>query len=184
MKLPKVITHERGLAACEPLTEKFLSEVAGLGDKLGAILVQIPPSLELDIDIATKFFEHLRSLHAGHIFIEPRHPSWFRPIATKMMYSLQLGRVAADPAVVPSAAEPGGVPGRVYFRLHGSPQPYISSYTSSYLDGLAFRLRMHARAGDTVWCVFDNTIRGAASSNALCVARKIDLGNMAMAARG
>ena len=73
--------------------------------------------------------------------------------------------------------------GRVYFRLHGSPQIYFSSYTTSYLDGLAFRLRMHTRAGDTVWCVFDNTIRGAAATNALCVARKIDLGERAASAR-
>jgi uncharacterized protein YecE (DUF72 family) len=100
-----------------------------------------------------------------------------------MLYDLRLGRVAADPAVVPSAAEPGGVAGRVYFRLHGSPQVYFSSYTSSYLDGLAFRLRMHVRAGDVVWCIFDNTIRGAALTNALTVVRKIQLGEKAASIR-
>jgi uncharacterized protein YecE (DUF72 family) len=71
----------------------------------------------------------------------------------------------------------------VYFRLHGSPEIYFSSYTSSYLEGLAFRLRMHARAGDTVWCMFDNTIRGAAAGNALAVARKVELNEQAACAR-
>ncbi|HEX6574618.1 MAG TPA: DUF72 domain-containing protein [Gemmatimonadaceae bacterium] len=183
VKCPKSITHEKRLVDCADLTAKFLDEVAGLGDKLGAILVQLPPSLELDVDSARVFFEWMRSRYSGDVFIEPRHRTWFSPAATKLMYDVRVGRVAADPAVVPAAAEPGGMTGHVYFRLHGSPQIYFSSYTTSYLDGLAFRLRMHARAGDTVWCIFDNTIRGAAASNALCVARKVELGERAASVR-
>jgi uncharacterized protein YecE (DUF72 family) len=183
VKVPKTITHERRLADCGDLATKFLEEVSGLGPKLGALLVQLPPTLELDVEVARAFFEGMRARYDGDIFIEPRHRTWFSPAATKMMYDLKLGRVAADPALVPAAAEPGGISGRVYFRLHGSPQIYFSSYTTSYLDGLAFRLRMHVRAGDSVWCVFDNTIHGAAATNALCVARKVDLGERAASAR-
>lgn len=183
VKAPKAITHERRLADCTELTDRFLDEIRGLGDKLGAVLIQLPPSLELDMEVVRPFFEYLRFRHEGAIFIEPRHRTWFSPAGTKMMYDLKLGRVAADPAVVPSAAEPGGISGQVYFRLHGSPQIYFSSYTMAYLDGLAFRIRMHARAGDTVWCVFDNTIRGAAASNALTLARKVDLGERAASVR-
>ena len=183
VKCPKTITHEKRLAGCADLTAKFLDEVGGLGEKLGAILIQLPPSLELEIDVARVFLEWMRARYAGDVFIEPRHRTWFSPAATKLMYDLRVGRVAADPAVVPVAAEPGGATGHVYFRLHGSPQVYFSSYTTSYLDGLAFRLRMHARAGDTVWCVFDNTIQGAAASNALAVARKVDLGERAASVR-
>lgn len=183
VKAPKTITHEKRLIDCTALTDRFLDEVRGLGSKLGAILIQLPPSLELEMDIARPFFEYLRFRYDGVLFIEPRHRTWFSPAATKLMYDLKLGRVAADPAVVPAAAEPGGVSGQVYFRLHGSPQIYFSSYTMSFLDGLAFRLRMHCRAGDTVWCIFDNTIRGAAASNALSVARKVDLGERAASAR-
>ena len=183
VKFPKTITHEKKLTDCSDLTSKFMEEAGGLGEKLGAYLVQLPPSLELDIDSARAFFEWIRARYSGDVFVEPRHRSWFSPAATKLMYDLKIGRVAADPAVVPAAAEPGGATGHVYFRLHGSPQVYFSSYTSSYLDGLAFRLRMHARAGDTVWCIFDNTIQGAAASNGLAVARKVDLGERATAAR-
>ena len=183
VKCPKTITHEKRLADCADLTAKFLDEIAGLGEKLGAVLIQVPPSLELDVDVARVFLEWMRARYSGDIFIEPRHRTWFSPAATKLMYDLRVGRVAADPAVVPAAAEPGGTTGHVYFRLHGSPQVYFSSYTTSYLDGLAFRLRMHARAGDTVWCIFDNTIQGAAASNALVVARKVDLGERAASVR-
>jgi uncharacterized protein YecE (DUF72 family) len=183
VKMPKAITHEKGLADSDALTDKFLGEIAGLGPKLGALLVQLPPSLELDLDVARPFFERLRASYEGDVFLEPRHKSWFMLPATKMLHDLRLCRAAADPAVVPAAAEPGGIAGRVYFRLHGSPQIYMSSYTSSYLDGLAFRLRMHVRAGDTVWCIFDNTIRGAAVSNALAAARKVELGERATSVR-
>jgi len=183
VKFPKAITHEKKLADCGDLTSKFLDEVAGLGEKLGALLVQLPPSLELEPDKARAFFEWVRARYSGDLFVEPRHRTWFTPAATKLMYEVKIGRVAADPAVVPAAAEPGGVSGHVYFRLPGSPQIYFSSYTTSYLDGLAFRLRMHGRAGDTVWCIFDNTIQGFAASNALAVARKIDLGDKAALAR-
>ena len=183
VKAPKTITHEKKLADCVELTDRFLDEVRGLGTKLGAILIQLPPSLELEMETARRFFEYMRFKYDGDLFIEPRHRTWFSPAATKLMYDLKLGRVAADPAVVPAAAEPGGISGHIYFRLHGSPQVYFSSYTMAYLDGLAFRLRMHARAGDTVWCIFDNTIRGAAASNALSVARKVDLGERAASVR-
>jgi uncharacterized protein YecE (DUF72 family) len=183
VKVPKAITHTARLKDCSDLTSKFLSEVRGLGPKLAALLVQFPPTYELDVEQAKAFFSDLRSQYDGDVFVEPRHRTWFSPAATKLMYELRLGRVAADPAVVPVAAEPGGVTGHVYFRLHGSPQIYFSSYTSSYLDGLAFRLRMHLRAGDTVWCIFDNTIRGHAAVNALTVGRKIALGERATAER-
>jgi uncharacterized protein YecE (DUF72 family) len=117
------------------------------------------------------------------VVIEPRHKTWFAPAPNRMLQNLGITRVAADPAVVPAAAEPGGNPGKVYFRLHGSPQVYYSSYTAAYLDGLAFRLRMYARAGASVWCIFDNTIRGFATSNALHLMRKIVLEEAAFATR-
>lgn len=183
VKMPKIITHAKRLADADDLLAQFLDEVSGLGARLGCLLVQLPPSAELDFEIATKFLESLRSRHSGDVFIEPRHPSWFVPAAGKLLKDFQVGRVAADPAILPAAAGPGGLAGKVYFRLHGSPQIYYSSYTTSYLDGLAFRLRAHAHAGSRVWCVFDNTIRGAATENALYLAKRVALGERGAARR-
>ena len=53
----------------------------------------------------------------------------------------------------------------VYYRLHGSPDMYYSSYDAAYLDRLADRLRHVGRS--PVWCIFDNTARGAATLNAI-----------------
>ena len=175
VKLPKTITHSKRLAAADDLLATFLDEVSGLGGKLGALLVQLPPSAEFDAAVAGQFFESLRNQHKGDVFIEPRHKTWFGQAPNKILTDLGIGRVGADPAIIPVAAEPGGIAGRVYFRLHGSPQIYYSSNTTSYLDALAIRLSSHARSGGIVWCMFDNTIRGAATVNALHLAKKVAL---------
>lgn len=183
VKIPKTITHGKRLVDADALLEKFLGEALGLGRKLGCLLVQLPPSLQYDKDVAERFFERLRTGYEGTVVIEPRHKTWFATEPNRLLQRLVVTRVAADPAVVQAAGEPGGAPGKVYFRLHGSPQVYYSSYTAAYLDGLAFRLRAYARAGTSVWCIFDNTIKGAATSNALHLMRKIVLEEAAVAER-
>lgn len=175
VKLPRAITHTRRADDPAGLLDTFLEEVSGLGPKLGCILAQLPAGAEFDATIAGRFFESLRIRYEGDMFIEPRHKSWFGQAANRMLAGFNAGRVGADPPIIPVAAEPGGVAGKAYFRLHGSPEMHCSSYTSSYLDGLAFRLGAHARSDGVVWCMFDNTIRGAATVNALYLTRKISL---------
>lgn len=89
------------------------------------------------------------------------------------MQDFRVSRVAADPPVVPDAAEPGGSLDKVYYRLHGSPQVYYSAYANEYLDDLVIRLRAYAEAGVPTWCIFDNTARGEAIRNALDLTLKI-----------
>ncbi|CAH2806615.1 MAG: FIG003003: hypothetical protein [Candidatus Burkholderia crenata] len=54
----------------------------------------------------------------------------------------------------------------VYFRLHGSPEMYQSSYEYPYLDALALTLHDRAKKAHEVWCIFDNTAAGHAQFNA------------------
>jgi uncharacterized protein YecE (DUF72 family) len=166
VKLPKIITHERRLVgAAEPL-DSFFAEIGGLGRKLGPILVQLPPSLSFDPEVAAAFFGALRARHEGEVAFEPRHPSWFEPQADALLVAHRIARVGADPARVPEAAVPGGWPGLAYWRLHGSPRMYFSEYGRDFLAGLAKRL---ARAEAETWCVFDNTASGAALGDALAL---------------
>src|SRR3954447_18396699 len=51
-KMPKAITHERRLVDCNDLLQSFLQEVEGLGGKLSVLLVQLPPSLSFEPDVA------------------------------------------------------------------------------------------------------------------------------------
>jgi len=173
VKIPKTITHVKRLEHADDLLDAFLGEVSGLGRKLGGLLVQLPPSLELDLDVAERFFAGLARRHTGDVYLEPRHKTWFGKDAARLMQDFRVSRVAADPPVVPDAAEPGGSLDKVYFRLHGSPQVYYSAYANEYLDDLAIRLRAYAEAGVPAWCIFDNSARGGAIRNALQLTLKI-----------
>lgn len=167
VKIPKAVTHGLRLQQTGELLESFLLEVAGLGEKLGCLLVQLPPSLAFDPAVATDFFADLRSRSPAPLACEPRHASWFDPAADDLLRELQVARVAADPARVPEAMEPGGWRGLSYYRLHGSPRMYYSAYSEEYIAALASRVQADAGAGRDVWCIFDNTTLGAATRNAL-----------------
>lgn len=168
VKLPRTVTHDRRLRDAEEPLERFLGEVAHLGDRLGPLLVQLPPSLRFDAGVAGAFFTRLRSVFTGAVVCEPRHRSWFAPGPEALLAGHAVARVAADPQPAAGAGEPGGWPGLVYWRLHGSPVMYHSDYPPDTLDAMADRLRAEA-AERPVWCVFDNTADGHALGNALAV---------------
>jgi uncharacterized protein YecE (DUF72 family) len=173
VKVPRAVTHERRLVdAAEPLAP-FLDDIAALGLTLGPLLVQLPPSLRYDGTAVERFFGSLRERFAGEVVCEPRHASWFTDLAEACLSAFRVARVAADPAVVPRAAEPGGWTGLVYIRLHGSPKMYRSAYPPEALDRTAQRLRAALDEGQTCWCIFDNTALGEATANALDLFRRL-----------
>ena len=168
VKIPKQITHQRRLVDCDELLERFLLECGQLGEKLGCLLLQLPPSLAYDPASAAAFIGALRARHEGPVVIEPRHRSWLE--ADSLLQQARIARVAADPAPFAEAAEPGGWPGLRYYRLHGSPRIYFSAYGEEWLGSLAERLAGEAKGIDT-WCIFDNTASGAATTDALALRR-------------
>lgn len=169
VKLPKAITHERRLEGCEALLEEFLLQCAGLRERLGCLLVQLPPSLALDEPIASSFFAMLRERWAGPVSAEPRHASWFDQRGDALLARYEVARVLADPVRHPGGERPGGWRGLTYLRLHGTPRTYYSSYPEPLVAALGRRIAVALRAGETVWCIFDNTASGAATHNALAL---------------
>jgi len=176
VKLPRAITHDAALRGTRKLLRAFLDETAGLGDRLGVLLVQLPPSQAWDARVARTFFALLRESWDGPVACEPRHASWFDAPAERALARLRVTRVAADPARIPAAARPGGWLGAdgdgagalLYWRWHGSPRVYWSSYDDDWLARQAAALaRWSARA--TPWVIFDNTASGAATANALAL---------------
>jgi uncharacterized protein YecE (DUF72 family) len=171
-KLSKAITHERRLADCAGPLAAALEEMGALGDKLAIVLVQLPPSLAFEAGTAAAFFTALRRLWHGDVACEPRHRSWLDGEAEALMAGEGVARVAADPAKEPGFAVPGGAGDLLYYRWHGSPAVYRSSYDDGRLESLAGRLRA-APAGRR-WCIFDNTASGAAAGDALKLARLME----------
>ena len=168
-KLPKAITHDARLVGAGDALTMFFDALAGLGSKLGGVLVQLPPSLVFEARVAGRFFAMLRRRSATRVACEPRHASWFAPAAEAVLARHAIARVAADPARLPEAARPGGAgaPARwSYWRWHGSPRIYYSRYDDAALEALA---RALVRAGSVrapAWCLLDNTAHGHAMDDA------------------
>jgi len=168
VKVPRSITHERRLKDCEEPILTFVEETAGLREKLAVYLVQLPPTLVFDASIADAFFGRLGRATPARIACEPRHGSWFEPVADDLLARHCVARVAADPPRVPAGAEPGGWRGFAYWRLHGSPDIYRSAYEADKLDHYARRIV--AGEQQEAWCIFDNTASSAATGDALALA--------------
>ncbi|HVH48994.1 MAG TPA: DUF72 domain-containing protein, partial [Sphingomicrobium sp.] len=126
VKLPKTITHERKLVDCDDALDGFLAQAHVLGDKLAVLLVQLPPKLAFDEATAARFFAALANRSPAAVACEPRHASWFTPVADAFLNRSTVARVAADPAIFYEAGSPGGWLGLSYWRLHGSPVVYRS----------------------------------------------------------
>lgn len=169
VKLPKEITHVRRLVGAESLLDSFLYEIAGLGPKLGPVLVQLPSKFDFNAAAVTGFVDVFRERFAGDIAWEPRNETWFSGEVGQFLSGRRVSRVAADPARVPEAALPGGWNDLIYFRLHGSPRTYYSTYTSGFIAGIAASINVALSGGKRAWCIFDNTVMGAATENALAL---------------
>ncbi|CAN5248750.1 DUF72 domain-containing protein [soil metagenome] len=165
VKLPRTITHETRLMEPDGVLAAFCAEVAALGDALGPLLIQLPPSLTFSTPVHEGFFARLRQVWPGLVVCEPRHASWFEAEPDALLSAWQVGRVAADPARHPAACAPGGWRGIAYWRLHGSPKIYYSSYEPEALATVAQSIR-ECEAPER-WCIFDNTASGAATRNPL-----------------
>ena len=74
-KFPQEITHDLNLVGAEAETDAFLRTIAQLGDRLGPLLLQLPPSFDVE---GMGFLEDfLKRLPEGFRYaVEVRHRSW------------------------------------------------------------------------------------------------------------
>ena len=170
VKMPRTITHQARLANCDAMLDRFIAEVNGLGDKLGVLLVQLPPKLAFNEQIAGRFFQNLQARIATPVALEPLNASWFVPDMDAWLAAHRVSRVAADPARVDGSQAPGGWNGLVYYRWHGAPKIYYSNYDDAALAALRLCLNKGVERGAQAWCIFDNTASGGAFGNALTLA--------------
>jgi uncharacterized protein YecE (DUF72 family) len=171
VKMHRLITHYTRLKNTA-LLKDFFGSVSGLGNKLAVVLVQLPPTLIFDQEIAGTFFRALRRVYEGCAVCEPRHASWSADEARDLLAKYGVGPVLTE---IPAA---GGDPLQdaapeipLYVRLHGTPRKYYSSYSGEDLERLADFLGKHRARRRYV--VFDNTAGPAGVRNALELQRLI-----------
>lgn len=166
VKMPKAISHEMALRGSGRALDQFLGEVSGLGDKLGGLLLQLPPSQALDLRVASTFFRMLRRRSSAPVACEPRHPSWFSADAVALFQRNAISRVAADPAIASPSADPVPFGPWPYWRLHGAPRVYYSTYPDEALQSMALAVAPLRASTRAPWVIFDNTAQGFAVANA------------------
>jgi uncharacterized protein YecE (DUF72 family) len=174
VKMPKTITHQAKLINTGSLLQTFLDQARGLGEKLGPILVQLPPRQAFDEGLTHEFLTTFRELYptggdTNQAVLEPRHTSWFNPAVDRLLREFEIARVAADPPKGSGlAAKPGGWQALRYFRLHGAPRTYYSEYSKAFLKDFATQLQTEIPCTTReTWVIFDNTALGHATADAL-----------------
>jgi uncharacterized protein YecE (DUF72 family) len=89
IKASRFLTHIRRLREPAEAVQRMLDHAAGLGTKLGPILLQLPPNLQAD---PGRLDDTLAQFPSGQrVVVEPRHQSWF----TDEIYDLLANRNAA-----------------------------------------------------------------------------------------
>jgi uncharacterized protein YecE (DUF72 family) len=170
LKASRLVTHYRRLRDVREPLEQFLCHARLLGDKLGPVLFQLPPSLHYD----EALFEDFASLLApfGQVAVEVRHRSWIDDRFFQQLQTHALAFCIADTA--------GRYPFHeavtadfVYIRLHGSRKLYASNYSESEIQCWAEKIVSWNRP---TYVYFDNDFEGYAVFNALRLKECLGIG--------
>ena len=94
LKAPRRITHDSRLRNCGELVSSLCRTAGTLGDKLGALLFQLPPSLKRDLPLFDAFLEDLPPRVCGAF--EFRHESWLDDDVYSRLSARNLALCIAD----------------------------------------------------------------------------------------
>lgn len=162
VKANRFITQAKKLLDCAEPLERMMAAVRVLGDRLGPLLYQLPPTLRFNPERLESFLKILPR-DVANVF-EFREPSWYR----QETYDL-LDRYGASFCVHDMAAStsPRIATGPVaYVRFHGAVGKYWGRYPDAALGGWADWALEQSRLGRPVWCYFNNDIHGHAIDDA------------------
>jgi uncharacterized protein YecE (DUF72 family) len=75
VKMSRYLTHVKRLRDPAEPVGRFLERADALGDKLGPVLLQLPPTLRADLDALDETLAQFPS--RVRVVVEPRHSTWF-----------------------------------------------------------------------------------------------------------
>ena len=95
IKTPRRITHELGLKGAQGLMIEFMDSLHPLGEKLGPILIQLPPNYsQVNFSVLGEFFESLPNTHK--FALEFRHASWYNQKTIQLLSHYQVCWVTSE----------------------------------------------------------------------------------------
>ena len=146
LKAPRRITHDSRLKNCGELVQGFCRVAATLGDKLGALLFQLPPSAKKDLGVFDAFLDELPPKVCAAF--EFRHASWLDQDVFERLARRNLALCVAD------MGAGGGS------KAAGVPSPVRRHVTADYAY---FRLRDEGYQADDIKRWADTIARDTAS---------------------
>jgi uncharacterized protein YecE (DUF72 family) len=142
LKAHQRITHVLRLAGADEAVGRFLDRARRLGDRLGVVLFQCPPSLRFDRDRIERFLDLLPPT-ARYAF-EFRHPSWAE--AASLLADRGVAWCVADTDEAPAPEGPLPAAPLAYVRLRRA------RYGEDELLGWARRIGAALASGADVYC--------------------------------
>jgi len=108
LKMPKIITHELGLVQSTTYVQEFLDRVLLLGEKLGVVLIQLPPRFPVSKLLVLDAF--LEDLPGGNRYaVEFRNQSWYTSTSAEILARYNVCWAATEykylPKSVPATAD-------------------------------------------------------------------------------
>lgn len=162
VKASRYITHNRKLTDPESAIEKFISLVERLGNRLGPILFQLPPSWKVNAERLDQFLAALPRTHR-YVF-EFRNPTWnvdtVYGVLRRHNVAFCIYELAGFQSPIEITAD------FTYVRLHGPGNKYQGDYSSEALRRWAKRIEAWRRKLQHVFVYFDNDQAGFAAKNA------------------
>lgn len=171
IKVPRLITHFKKMVDThQPLMEFYDLIVTGLQHKLGCLLFQFPPSFSFTEERLGLLVEQLDPAFSN--VVEFRHRSWWNDAVYETLRAAGIIFCGISHPLLPDDV-PEGFPTQ-YFRFHGVPELYRSTYPDAYLDNIISRLQLQK---DTrlAYLYFNNTMAAAAIPNLEHVQEKLSL---------
>jgi uncharacterized protein YecE (DUF72 family) len=165
IKASRYITHMKKLREPEESTTLFLERAAALGEKLGAILFQLPPNMKANLPRLEAFLGFLPKTFR-YVF-EFRNPDWYREETYKLLKKYNCAFCIYELAGHQSPIEITA--NFTYLRLHGPGGKYQGSYPDATLKKWAKQCKEWLESLD-VYVYFDNDEKGYAAFNAMKLA--------------
>jgi len=182
VKASRYLTHVRRLRDPAEPVARFLGAAAGLGPKLGPVLLQLPPNLTAvpdRLDACLKEFRAVRlPADPVRIAVEPRHPSWWTAEVEQLLAAHDAALCWADRLDRP-VTPLWRTAGWGYLRLHeGTADPW-PSYRPQILRSWAERVGQAWPGDADVYVYFNNDPGGAAVADSAVFAALAREGGLA-----
>jgi uncharacterized protein YecE (DUF72 family) len=165
LKGHRFVTHYKRLKDCESSIVLLRDQANHLGDKLAAVVWQLPSNFSVDLARLESFMSALELWPEVRHAIELRHRSWFVPAVADCMRAARVAVCMGDAPDFPLWHEV--TTDLVYVRLHGHTRKYASSYSRAHLERWATDARCWLDEGRDVHVYFDNDAEGHAVRNAI-----------------